>query len=761
MADRIEEVQVQLEVRNIRSHGPMASNQINSMQDELVHDLGAISEQWNSRLVPLTSGLPNGSEDASVDAFLNGLDGKHFYIDKDATVTVNSPYFNSSANRPNTLFEQLTDIYGSLSVLREDLESQIAGLIGQAAQISVEDIGNLYNSNNVEDALSEVMTQVNQIALSGVTPDLSAVNQHYIPIDDNTYDIGSAVKRMRDVYVGPGSVNILAKSVEGEAPTDKVFTLGVDAATGKLQLMDGASLVLEALNSELTCRQTFKTNTISAGPSSSDINFVLSGGTVKFTDTTVSMEGITAAFRHVRVTTVERNALTLVDGIVVFNTDSGRLETYNGSGWYASSDTITTQSDLILSVDPGGSDTPTPSRPEILYGGDYSAYPFASIQAALDSLEKNRSVKTDINIAAGNYDGFRLEGHTHRQLTMTGEMGTPIGPFTVSTPGANQWEWNVGSVSWTPGAFRGYLITVLSGLGAGKTGIIMDNGTSSIEVNAPFLFGFGATFTLTPIATHIDSIPAGADYTATLSDLTGVFVFRQLAFDNTGSTSPVVSLRETAGATCTFETATFDVLKSSYERTSIIALHVGVLTMNHTYAWEWDFELGTSNWTWYYDSDLNFAIIPTSNVIRQDIYMWYWDSPWLVDSRIGNSIDVFGTKDWTVNRCLWRNAFFEAITHIYFILSYALESTTLTECKGKVDVASFAPTGQVGLTVRSSTLFGNIFHSLGQDPDVKFLYGDTASQVVKPYSDFSASPTKTNYIHAQGGSSVTFSRATF
>ena len=348
MADRIEEVQVLLQKRNIRSHGPMASNQINSMQAELVHDLAAISNQWNNRLTPLTEGLPDGSDDSSVDAFLYGLDGKHMYVDQRATLTLNASFFNSSANRPNTLEEQFTDLYSTVSTLREDVESELASLVARASQVSIEDNGNLYSSEDVENALQEVMTVVNTISLSGLTPDLSAVNEHYIPALDNTYDIGSSSYRMRDVYVGPGSFTMIAKSSLGEAPSDKVFAFEVDSSTGKMQILDSTSVMLEMQSTEVVARQTFKVNTIEDGPASSDIIFSPTGQVkVSGADLIVEHDGTSGVFVTARMTETERDALTPVEGMFIYNETASGFEGYTGGAW----------GEVGGGVTPGGSDT--------------------------------------------------------------------------------------------------------------------------------------------------------------------------------------------------------------------------------------------------------------------------------------------------------------------------------------------------------------------------------------------------------------------
>src|SRR3972149_5631195 len=104
--------------RNARKRGPTSSDQQNDLVDETAHDLTVINTQWNERLVPLLSKLPDGSEGtpgAAVDAFDNGLDGKTLFSDADSTTALETKYFNTSANRPRTLKEQLEDIYTEIA----------------------------------------------------------------------------------------------------------------------------------------------------------------------------------------------------------------------------------------------------------------------------------------------------------------------------------------------------------------------------------------------------------------------------------------------------------------------------------------------------------------------------------------------------------------------------------------------------------------------------------------------------------------------
>ncbi len=174
MAERLEEIQIQFQKRNARKRGPTSSDQFNDTIEEIAHDFAEFNTQWNDLLIPLTAQLPDGSEGliaSAVDAFVDGLDGKTVFTDSRATSVLNTLYFNTAAERPNTIFEQLDDVYTTINLTREDLENQISNKILTASQISVIDDAALYSSVNVEDALEEVMIRAN-IAVSATALDL-------------------------------------------------------------------------------------------------------------------------------------------------------------------------------------------------------------------------------------------------------------------------------------------------------------------------------------------------------------------------------------------------------------------------------------------------------------------------------------------------------------------------------------------------------------------------------------------------------------
>lgn len=112
--------------RNQRQSGPTSSAQINDFQNEVIRDLAIFQQEWNTKIVPLHILLPDGTDDSTVNAFTNGLDGRTLYVNAEATSTLSSgKYFNSIKDRPNTSYEQFVNLYTYIDDLIADLQESI------------------------------------------------------------------------------------------------------------------------------------------------------------------------------------------------------------------------------------------------------------------------------------------------------------------------------------------------------------------------------------------------------------------------------------------------------------------------------------------------------------------------------------------------------------------------------------------------------------------------------------------------------------
>jgi hypothetical protein len=154
-------------LRTARKRGPLSSDQFNDLFSEVGADLANISQSWNADFVPLTYAIPDGVLDSSVNAYTNGLDGANFYARYAATAQNDPTFFNSIKNRPYTVYEILEDIYSRVSVLSNNLQSQINNIVITATNVSVVDSANLFTATNVEGALSELASQIQLLGTGG------------------------------------------------------------------------------------------------------------------------------------------------------------------------------------------------------------------------------------------------------------------------------------------------------------------------------------------------------------------------------------------------------------------------------------------------------------------------------------------------------------------------------------------------------------------------------------------------------------------
>ena len=129
---------------------------------------------------------------------------------------------------------------------------------------------------------------------------------------------------------------------------------------------------------------------------------------------------------------------------------------------------------ITVSVSTGGSDVASTNRPTRLTTGDYSAYPFATVNAALQALPKNLGLFYHrINIGAGTFtNGFTVQGFVGGgTLDIVGTLST-----SSLTSGSNSGTAGSGTsatavtkptaaANWTVNNLRGKLFVPASGGG--------------------------------------------------------------------------------------------------------------------------------------------------------------------------------------------------------------------------------------------------------------------------------------------------------
>lgn len=199
MGNKTTEIQILFHNRVSPSRGGTSSHAQNDMMDEVAHDLADIQNRINNSLVPAMAALPDGVIDSSVNAFANGIDAKNMYANAVASPSNDASYYNNTALRPYTVYEELNSIYTEMSSIRSDVTDQLAEFSKLATDVTIADISSLYVASNVEAALTEVMEKVNLLALGQI--DLAAISSTYIPSVSETYDIGTSVAKIRNMYL--------------------------------------------------------------------------------------------------------------------------------------------------------------------------------------------------------------------------------------------------------------------------------------------------------------------------------------------------------------------------------------------------------------------------------------------------------------------------------------------------------------------------------------------------------------------------------
>jgi hypothetical protein len=169
--------------RNARRGGPAYSDIINASFEELALDLSAIASQWNTTIVPLLITLPSGTTDDGldqVDAFVEGLTGKTIYVDTDATVSIDTAFFNATQQRPNSIKDQFDALYAYINDADDVIRSWAASLTGALTPDQKNSIGiHIFNPALTSSAFS----------LDGLTQTLEQ-NVHQLACD--LYDTAHA-----------------------------------------------------------------------------------------------------------------------------------------------------------------------------------------------------------------------------------------------------------------------------------------------------------------------------------------------------------------------------------------------------------------------------------------------------------------------------------------------------------------------------------------------------------------------------------------
>lgn len=196
--------------------------------------------------------------------------------------------------------------------------------------------------------------------------------------------------------------------------------------------------------------------------------------------------------------------------------------------------------DIILAVTTGGNDSDA-ARPTFIVGGDYSANPYATIQAALDDCAKQLGNRTAlIEVGAGSFAGFGVRGFVGPSLAVairgTWSLATlTSGPnsFTAGTGTTATSLKRNGGVAWTTNNLRGKFVRVTSGAGFANTlinesiGVIVSNDGDTAIIKGYGIFGMDNS-SVVQIVSPGTRIATGSYEPAVLADA-GISVFGNVA----------------------------------------------------------------------------------------------------------------------------------------------------------------------------------------------------------------------------------------
>jgi hypothetical protein len=174
---------------------------------------------------------------------------------------------------------------------------------------------------------------------------------------------------------------------------------------------------------------------------------------------------------------------------------------------------------ITLAVSTTGSDVQSANRPYKITKGDYSAYPFATIQAAINALpiidqERISSGNADatINVGPGTFTGFKLVGSVV-SVRFNGTRQTAVlasGPSTGTATSGTDRTLTLTGAGWTVDDLVGRYVNITAGPSAGNIYLIAKNTTDTITIPAYMspAIGVGSVFIIEDLVTILNATPA-------------------------------------------------------------------------------------------------------------------------------------------------------------------------------------------------------------------------------------------------------------
>jgi len=239
LAVPIEKLVVSVIKRNAIKRGQTSSDAWNDSFEEVVNDFNRLTTQWNESLWPLLSNLPDGTND--LNAFSNGLDGRTLLVDSSATSTVtDTTFFNLSNDRPNNIKEQFSDIYTSITQLRDDLEGQISISGGALTDAEKERIGtNIFDDGDTSSSTSlDGKSENNRLNTIQIARDLYGAG--FTLDNDGSANLSNSVMAMVDALLELHNGNWDNDISLSHSTLGDFFADGSVSMTGSLRLPNGS-----------------------------------------------------------------------------------------------------------------------------------------------------------------------------------------------------------------------------------------------------------------------------------------------------------------------------------------------------------------------------------------------------------------------------------------------------------------------------------------------------------------------------------------
>lgn len=127
MTNKLDSLNFTFVARSAPLNGPRASDAWNDSFTELATDLATITREWNNKLVSLMSTIPYGNLDSSVNAYVNGLDGRTLWVDSSvSSASRDKTFYVTNKSRPATIQEALETLYTYVNNQVESVSNTIA-----------------------------------------------------------------------------------------------------------------------------------------------------------------------------------------------------------------------------------------------------------------------------------------------------------------------------------------------------------------------------------------------------------------------------------------------------------------------------------------------------------------------------------------------------------------------------------------------------------------------------------------------------------